>query len=128
MLPIKRLLPIAMCCLPGIIAMLGIIIIVNGLGRQIMDINTLFLLMMGLGCPVMMGLMMWMMNRQMNYSADEPWFKEKASLHPEDRIAQLELQRQLLNKETEQIEARYPNSSARAVSMKTVNHSVQNDE
>jgi len=128
MSPIKRLLSIAMCCLPGIIAMLGILIIVNGSGRQIMDINTLFLLVMGLGCPVMMGLMMWMMNRQMSQSESDSWIKEKAPLHPEEQIAQLELRRQLLDREIKQLKAHYLTPSTSIPSMKAVNHRVQDGE
>jgi len=93
-----------------------------------MDINTLFLLVMGLGCPVMMGLMMWMMNRQMSQSESDSWIKEKAPLHPEERIAQLELRRQLLDREIKQLETRYPTPSMSTPSIKAVNHRVQNGE
>jgi hypothetical protein len=70
-----------------------------------MDVNTIFLLVMGLACPISMGLMMWLMNRQMNQNAGGPRLEGEPSPRDEDRLAQLRLRRQLLDEEIKQLEA-----------------------
>ncbi|QPC83115.1 hypothetical protein G4Y79_01695 [Phototrophicus methaneseepsis] len=69
-----------------------------------MDLNTLFLLLVGLACPVGMGLMMWMMNKNMNQSTDNLRKNKELPSDLEDYLMQLRLQRQLLDDEITELE------------------------
>jgi len=120
---IKQWLSVAICCLPGIAVMMVVVGIVtfNGLGRQTMDINTLFLVVMGLACPVGMGLMMWIMNKQMNQNNDGLEYETKPSLQVEDRATRLKLQRYLIDEEVNQLEAQNPKIISDKVLLKNIN-------
>ena len=71
---IKHCLAMAICCIPPIaIAILGILGIGLGgafglLSTESIEIGVIFAVMMGIACPVIMGLMMWMMFRDMRPS------------------------------------------------------------
>jgi arginine exporter protein ArgO len=105
--PMKRRLSVAICCLPGFALALMTAGIVTAKGMQnSMDINTLFLVVMGLACPIGMGLMMWMMNKQMNQNPNGLESSNEPSAQIEDRTAQLRLQRQLLDEEVKQLKDR----------------------
>ena len=121
---IKQWFSVAICCLPGVaVVMVAIgIVTFNGLGRQIMDINTLFLVVMGLACPVGMGLMMWVMNKQMSQNNDGLEYKMKPSLQIEDRATQLKLQRYLIDEEINQLEAQNPKIVSGKILLKDINH------
>ena len=105
---VKRRLPLALCCIPvvvvGVLAAVGAGLFSKG-RVSTMDVNTIFLLVMGLACPIGMGLMMWLMNRQMNQNAGGPRLEGEPSPRDEDRLAQLRLRRQLLDEEIKQLEA-----------------------
>jgi hypothetical protein len=74
-----------------------------------MDLNTLFLLLVGLACPVGMGLMMWMMNKNMNQSTDNLRKNKELPSDLEDYLMQLRLQRQLLDDEITELEVQHKN-------------------
>lgn len=78
-----------------------------------MDLNTLFLLLVGLACPVGMGLMMWMMNKNMSQSTDNLRKNKAFPSDLEDYLMQLRLQRQLLDDEIAELEVRHGNSKQR---------------
>lgn len=82
-------------------------------GEKTMEIGVIFALMMGIACPVIMGLMMWMMSRQMQsprLGAEQPHNaaerlallqKQRGQLEAEiaevSHIAELEAQQRLSN-------------------------------
>ena len=102
--PMKRRLSVAICCLPGFALALMTAGIVTAKGMQnSMDINTLFLVVMGLACPIGMGLMMWMTNKQMNQNPNGLEASNEPSAQVEDRTAQLRLQRRPLDDEKNQL-------------------------
>lgn len=78
-----------------------------------MDLNTLFLLLVGLACPVAMGLLMWMMNKNMNQSTDNLRKNEELPSDLEDDLMQLRLQRRLLDDEIAELEVQHGNSKQR---------------
>lgn len=103
-----RWLSIALCCLPGLIAVGIGMISIRLLGRLIMDLNTFVLLLVGLACPVGMGLMMWMMNKNMNQNADNLQKNDELPSDLEDYLAQLRLRRHLIDAEIAELEAQHP--------------------
>lgn len=65
-----------------------------------MDVNSIFLLMVGLACPIGMGLMMWLMHRHMNQpQAPSSPEKKSQSISTAKRLAELHEQRRVLDAE-----------------------------
>lgn len=98
----KRWLPMALCCLPGVAVgvLLGVGVIFFGNGRiDRMDANSIFLLVMGLACPISMGLMMWLMNKQMGHQPEHLSADKEKNINPVDRLTALQEQRQQLEAE-----------------------------
>lgn len=96
---IKRWLPIALCCLPGVIigVLLGVGASFLGNGRIVnVNPNSIFLLVMGLACPLGMGLMIWLMNRSMSDPSGHTAADKQKHIRPTERLAALREQRQLL--------------------------------
>jgi len=78
-----------------------------------MDLNTLFLLLVGLACPVGMGLVMWMMNKNMGKSTGNLLKNKEFPSDLDDYLMQLRLQRQLLDDEIAELEVQHGNSKQR---------------
>jgi hypothetical protein len=98
----KHWLPMALCCLPGVAVgvLLGVGTIFFGNGRVYsMDANSIFLLVMGLACPIGMGLMMWLMNKQMSHQPEDLSSDKQKHVGAADHLAALRGQRQLLEAE-----------------------------
>jgi uncharacterized protein YlxW (UPF0749 family) len=99
---IKHWLPIALCCLPGVI--IGVLL---GVGTSFfgntrinsMNANSIFLLMMGLACPIGMGLMIWLMNKNMSNQSGHSFSDKKELVSPAQQLADLQAQRQMLEAE-----------------------------
>ena len=102
-----RWVSIALCCTPGLIAVDIGIISIRFLGRPIMDLNTLVLLLVGLVCPIGMGLLMWMMNKNMNQSVDNLRKNDESPADLEDYLMHLRLQQQLLEDEIAELEGQH---------------------
>ena len=64
-----------------------------------MDVNTIFLLVMGLACPIGMGLMMWLMNKNMSRQPSQLASDKQKRSSAADRLAALHEQRQVLEAE-----------------------------
>ena len=64
-----------------------------------MDVNTIFLLVMGLACPIGMGLMMWLMNKNMSQHPEQLSSDKQKRLSPADRLAALHDERRILEAE-----------------------------
>lgn len=98
----KRWLPLALCCTPvvviGVLAAIGAGLFGNGRVFT-MDGNAIFLLVMGLACPIGMGLMMWLMNKQMSQHAEPRPFDRQKHLSPANRLAELHDERRALDAE-----------------------------
>ncbi|MBZ0294516.1 MAG: hypothetical protein K8L99_18270 [Anaerolineae bacterium] len=95
----KRWLPIGICCLPGFAAVLVAAGIITVKGMQSMDINTLFLLVMGLACPIGMGLMMWLMNKNMSHQPEQSSSDKQKRISAADRLVALHEERRALESE-----------------------------
>ena len=98
----RRWLPMALCCLSGMAVgvLLGVGVIFFGNGRiYSMDANTIFLLVMGLACPIGMGLMMWLMNKNMNHQPEGLSSDKQKHYGAADHLAALQEQRQQLEVE-----------------------------
>src|SRR5690348_8798970 len=99
---LKRWLTIALCCLPGVI--IGVLL---GVGASFfrnarvdnVNPNSLFLLLMGLACPMGMGLMMWMMNRSMSDQSRHTSLDTQEPVSAVQRLAALQQQRRILEAE-----------------------------
>ncbi len=98
----RRWLPIALCCVPmvviGVLAAVGARLFSNGRVSTI-DVNTIFLLVMGLACPIGMGLMMGLMNRHMSHQPEPLSSDKQKRLSPADRLAALHDERRALEAE-----------------------------
>lgn len=64
-----------------------------------MDDNTLLLIVALLGCPIMMGMMMWMMNKQMGTQHDHMPLANDLPADPAARLTTLQQQRQKVDAE-----------------------------
>lgn len=100
---LNRGLPNAICCIPvlvvGILIAVGAFFVRNGRVLT-MDVNSIFLLMVGLACPIGMGLMMWLMHRHMNQpQAPSSPEKKSQSISTAKRLAELHEQRRVLDAE-----------------------------
>lgn len=98
----KRWLPMALCCIPvvviGVLAAMGAGLFGNGRVFT-MDGNAIFLLAMGLACPIGMGLMMWLMNRQMSQHMEPLSSDKQKRFSPVDRLVALQEERRTLDAE-----------------------------
>ena len=91
-----------------------------------MDLNTLFLLLVGLACPVGMGLMMWMMNKNMSQSTGNLRKNKEVPFDLEDSLMQLRLQRQLLDDEIAELE-HATSGSNKVIKQRTKSFMIQAD-
>ena len=64
-----------------------------------MDPRTLVFIVMGLACPIAMGLMMWMMNKNMSSRANRSTSDAQMPTSASERLAALYEQRQTLEAE-----------------------------
>lgn len=64
-----------------------------------MNANSIFLLVMGLACPIGMGLMMWLMNKHMSHQPEDLSSDKQKHINPTDHLAALQEQRQRLEAE-----------------------------
>jgi len=99
---IRGWLPIALCCLPALIAGVLLGVGANFFGNVRIDnvnTNSIVLLVMGLACPVGMGLMMWLMNKNMSGQAGHLSSDKQEHLSAAERLAALQRQRQTLEAE-----------------------------
>jgi len=69
-----------------------------------MQLTTILLLVGVLACPIVMGLMMWMMNRNMNDSQGHSMSGHNMHTSESDRLAMLHEQRRLLEQEIAEAE------------------------
>lgn len=98
----KRWLPMVLCCLPGVAVgvLVGVgIIFVGNVRINRMDANSIFLLLMGLACPIGMGLMMWLMNKQTGHQPEYLSADKHKPINPASRLTALQEQRQQLEAE-----------------------------
>lgn len=87
-----------------------------------MEPQTILLIVMGLACPIGMGLMMWLMNKNMSQQPEHLSADKQKHINPTDHLAALQEQRQRLEAEIaelsqiveleEQREALLPDSSS----------------
>lgn len=99
---IKGWLSIALCCVPGVIVGVLLGVGANFFGNARIDnmnANSIFLLVMGLACPIGMGLMMWLMNKNMSNQSGHSFSDKKELVSPTQRLADLQAQRQMLEAE-----------------------------
>jgi hypothetical protein len=96
------------CCIPHsaiiTIVIVGVVLgsiagvsAIEFAGGRTMEIAVLLVLMMGIACPVMMGLMMWMMMRSNHSGTDHP-------RNTAEHLARLRKQRQQLDAEIADLE------------------------
>lgn len=99
---IKGWLPIALCCVPGLIVGVLLGVGANFFGNvRIDNVNTnpIFLMMMGLACPIGMGLMMWLMNKNMSGKSEHLRSDKQEHISAVGRLAALQQQRRMLEAE-----------------------------
>jgi hypothetical protein len=97
----KRWLPAALCCVPGVVvALVGLgVIFLGNVRRFDMDLNAVFLLIMGFACPIGMGVMMWLMNKNMSHQPEHLSSDKQKRISAADHLSALHQQRQLLETE-----------------------------
>jgi hypothetical protein len=66
-----------------------------------MDTSTLFIVLAALACPIGMGLMMWMMNKNMS---EHPGHAPSGDVSAKERLGTLREERRLLELELEEVE------------------------
>ena len=99
---LKHWLPIALCCLPGVIigVLLGVGASFFGNARiDNVNPNSIFLLVMGFACPIGMALMMWLMNRSMSDPSEHSSSDKHKYVSANQRLASLQEQRRILESE-----------------------------
>jgi hypothetical protein len=64
-----------------------------------MDANSIFLLLMGLACPIGMGLMMWLMNKQMGHQPEHVSADKQKPINSADRLTAIQERRRQLEVE-----------------------------
>ena len=98
----RRWLPIALCCVPCVVVGLlgaGIGLFATG-GRSIVEPRTLFLLVMGLACPIGMGVMLWLMSKNLSHPQEHLSSESnETGISAASRLAELREQRQILETE-----------------------------
>lgn len=68
-----------------------------------MDINNLFLIVAVLACPIIMGLMMWMMMRDTSHQGKEAMPTQPLSTNATDQLTALQQKRQALEVEITEV-------------------------
>lgn len=68
-----------------------------------MDVNTILLALAAVGCPIVMGIMMWWMMRDKSRQGKEPTSKQPVSVNAAERLATLRQQRQALEAEIAEV-------------------------
>jgi len=99
---IKGWLSIALCCLPGAIVGFLLGVGVNFFGNARLDsvnANSITLLVMGLACPIGMGLMMWLMNKNMSGQSGHLSSDKQEHISAAGRLVALQQQRRMLEAE-----------------------------
>lgn len=98
---VRRWLLLALCCIPVVIGVLAAVgARLFNYGRvSTMDVNTIFLLVMGLACPIGMGLMMWLMNKNMSQHPEQLSSDKQKHLSPTNRLVALHDARRALDAE-----------------------------
>lgn len=99
---IKGWLSIALCCVPGVIVGVLLGVGANFFGNARIDnmnANSIFLLVMGLACPIGMGLMMWLMNKNMSEQSGHLSLDKQEQINPARRLGALQQQRRMLEAE-----------------------------
>ncbi len=64
-----------------------------------MDLNAVFLLIMGFACPIGMGVMMWLMNKNMSHQPEHLSSDKQKGIGAADHLSALHKQRQILEAE-----------------------------
>lgn len=107
---LRRWISIAVCCVPAIVvaAAVGLGVFAN-LRTSTAGANPIFLLFT-LACPVGMGLMMWLMAKDMNMQPSHAKTSDQPEADSGDRLTVLYQERELLETEIAELEAKTPTS------------------
>ena len=68
-----------------------------------MDVNTILLVLAAVGCPVIMGIMMWWMMRDGSRQGQAPTSEQSLPVNAAERLAMLRQQRQTLEAEIAEV-------------------------
>ena len=101
----RRWIPIAFCCIPRIVVVIAVgFALFANLRISVAGANPIFLLLI-LACPVGMGLMMWLMAKDMNKQPRVSKSEGQAETELDDKLVTLYVQRELLEAEIAVLEA-----------------------